>query len=165
VSLGSIPFIAERMVKCFLKKLSYDYDLDFNVIEADVDLDIRQKIDFIIRRRKNEKGVRVEENDSMRTGVQFTTNLAPEVLEHKAHQVERANEYLKEGDAVSNIVLVSISSRSVREIYNKWNSNRTAGGPDKLWDISTKEEIFRGVMQGILSPDEIEADWEKIVNS
>lgn len=155
-------FVAERMVKSFLKKISYDYDLDFDIIEADIDLDIRQKIDFIIRRKKQERGVRVEENQAVRTGVQFTTNSAPEIIEHKTHQVEQANRYLQKDDPVKSIVLVSISSRSVRDVYNKWSNNPTPGGPDKLWDNSIKEEIFRGVMRGVLSEEEIDRDWSVI---
>ncbi len=159
-------FIAERMVRCFLQKLSYDYNLDFVAIEADVDLDIRQKIDFIIRRRNNEKGVRVEErveeHGTMRTGVQFTTSSTLATLAHKAHQVATANEYLTKRDVVSNIILVSIPAHSVRTMYTAWRNNPKPGGPDKLWDAATKEIIFRKVLEGILSQEEIERDWKII---
>tara|TARA_B100001971_G_C18113634_1_gene495592 strand:- start:251 stop:1015 length:765 start_codon:yes stop_codon:yes gene_type:complete len=55
--------IAEKMVKNFLKKLTYDSDVNFRLIEADVFQDVEQKVDFIIHRKKHTRGVGVDEND------------------------------------------------------------------------------------------------------
>ena len=42
-------WVAERLVKTFLKRIAIDYDLDLDLIETDVYEDVEHKIDFAIR--------------------------------------------------------------------------------------------------------------------
>ncbi len=156
-------FIAERMVKGLLQKLTADYDVDFDVLEADIFQDITKKIDFIIRRKKRERGVGVIENTKTeQIGIQFTTNIDPEAQERKTAQVQQAREYLRRDDKIKDIVLVSMPPETIRNVYDSWRANPQPGGPDKQWGWEVKEKIFRGVMADILSPAEIDEQWNII---
>jgi hypothetical protein len=155
--------IAEKMVKNFLKKLTYDSDVNFRLIEADVFQDVEQKVDFIIHRKKHTRGVGVDENDqSGDIGIQFTTNPSQHKLRQKSQQIERAKSKLAEEDAVEDIVLVSIPLNQTRDIYRKWSLDKSGGGPDKLWTQDTKETIFKEVMKDFLAPKEIQEQWGKV---
>lgn len=159
---GDLPagIIAEKMVRNFLKKLSIDTGVDFTVVDADVYQDVEKKIDFIIRRRSHHRGVRVEADEhAERVGVQMTTSTSPDLLAHKQGQVERSKHHLKSADEVDDIVLVSVPLQNITERYARWNEMKSSGGPDKLWDIETREAIFREVLAGVFKPDEIEAEW------
>ncbi len=158
-------FLAEKMVKCFLTKLTYDHDVDFNVLDADAFDDVVRKVDFIVTRRKWERGVGVEESDETeRVGVQFTTNTDPEMQRRKAAQVEQANARLREDDDIRDVVLVTMPTPSVRDVYNEWRENPQPGGPDKLWSDDIREQVFSGVMQQILSPQEIVDQWVSVTS-
>jgi hypothetical protein len=153
--------IAEKMVRNFLKKLSYDYAVGFEVEEADMFQDVTQHIDFIIHRKSHHRGVGVEESaEAEDIGVQFTMNDDIEKQKLKNAQLERTRKSAR--GFVDDVVLVTMPFREVFNAHNVWKKMRQPGGPDKLWDATTKEKIFRGVMQGIFTKDEMDGEWDKI---
>lgn len=173
--------LAEKMVKGYLKQLSYDLDdADFDVINADAHQDVDQKMDFIVKRKRHERGVEVEETAAIeRVGVQFTTNMSEETLRHKEWQLNRAWQELQrdnsikrsedataKDDAIKDLVLVQIPPTQVREAYYAWkNNDRLPGGPQKQWDEEVKEDVFRGVMKDVLPEEEINDQWEKVLEN
>lgn len=157
-------FLAERMTKGFLKKLSYDLpDADFDVLEADAFQDVNSKMDFIIQRKKHERGVEVQESE--RVGIQFTTNTSAEAEERKERQLDRVRQNLDRAEGIKDVVLVQIPASEVRESYNAWKQNPQPGGPEKLWSEGTQEFVFRNVLKDVLEPDEIQTNWETVQQS
>jgi hypothetical protein len=155
--------IAEKMVRNFLKKMEYDYDASFDILSVDAYEDVENKIDFVVHRKKHLRGVKVEEDESENVGVQFYMDQTKE--EFKQKQIARVKERIHQGDeiGVEDIVLVTVPMEYARDTYAKWSDGgKLPGGPDKLWDIKTKDVVFRGVMNGILLPEEIETEWNKI---
>jgi hypothetical protein len=156
-------FLAESMVKSFLKKLSYDHDADFDILEADAFDDVTRKVDFILRRRKHHRGVGVEEVEKAdRIGIQFTADMSRETRERKEAQLDRVRQHLRPDDEINDLILVAIPAPMIKQAYQAWKKDKAPGGPDKLWDVRIQEQIFRGVMEGILSPTETEEEVRKI---
>jgi hypothetical protein len=154
--------IAEKMVKNFLKKLSIDFGLDYKIINIDVYQDVSQKIDFIIKRKVKERGVKIEDNKNG-LGIQFTINDNRQgAIDHKKQQIERAKRELQPEDKIEDIVLVSIPMRDIKDKYKEWSEKKFVGGPDKLWSTKDKEAIFRGIMNKFLTPEEIEEHCNKL---
>ncbi len=157
--------IVEKMVENFLKKISIDYDVSFKIMPADVDQDVDQKIDFIIHRRRYYRGVGIEADNGEKNdiGVQFTSASHPLKLNEKRHQVARAKEKLKYSDGlVEDIVLVTIPMYKFMGVYDIWKEEKAPGGPDKLWSSEIKKEVFSKILSGILSPQKIETEWQKV---
>ena len=155
-------FLAEIMVSNFLEKLSIDYDVDFKLVKADVYEDVFHKIDFFIKRKSHNRGVKVEEIETENTkkveaknfGIQFT--LRKRGLLEKRKQISQMKEKIGNEIELDDIVLVSVPLDRLRDIYSQWNeANRPSGGPDKLWDKSTKHFIVERIFQNILSYEEI----------
>jgi hypothetical protein len=154
-------FLAEKMVRGLLKKVELDLGGDFEVEKADLYQDVNQKIDFIIRRKSRQRGVRIEEKEE-RVGFQFTINRNETVLERKKKQVEREKKKLTIEDGVDDIVLVSVSIDDINGVYNTWKKDKKPGGPDKLWSSEDKKMVFSEVMKGFMPEEEITAYLEKI---
>lgn len=156
-------YAAEKMVRNFLKKISIDLQVDFDIIPADAYEDVAQKIDFIIKRKRRNRGVKVEspeeedqQEEQSALGIQFTINTNVSVLHKKTRQVKRSVRQLSSEDRVDDIVLVAMSVRNVGKVVRTWKSQgRASGGPDKLWSGEVKERILRGLLQGIVSEDEM----------
>lgn len=149
--------LAEKMVKNLLLATMYDFPVDYSIVEADVYQDVEQKIDFIVRVNTQQRGVGVEKDTRKAEvkGIQFTIQSSQEALHKKEVQIERARRQLGEG--INDVVLVHIPLNHVSDMYEEWlRLKRPAGGPEKLWSGQTKERIFRGIMQGILSPEQID---------
>jgi len=152
--------IAEKMVKNFLKKVFIETDSDFEIIDSDVYQDVEQKIDFIIHRRtlKKNRGVGVTEFDaSTDIGIQFTTNF--EKVSHKESQIEKSNK--RNNSEIDGIVLVALPAHQASYLYKDWSKNKKPGGPEKNWSKEVRITIFRGVMEKILSPEEIDEFCQK----
>ncbi len=166
--------IAEKMVQNFLRKLTYDLGFDFEILSADVFQDVEQKVDFVIKRKRKTRGVKVQpEASALAVGVQFTTQVNPEVLKSKRAQIRRVKDRLpftdeetyeeSEEDEVADIILVSIPLHDLRKIFLDWQrAGAPSGGPDKLWDLSTKHQIFKSTLRGIFTPAEIDERWKKV---
>lgn len=148
--------IAEKMVKNFLKKLSIDSSVDFEIIDADVYQDVEQKIDFIIHRKTTDRnrGVGVTENkdQSKDVGIQFTTAFGKQ--EQKQRQIDKSKKNLDQN--IDDIVLVTLPAYQASMLYKNWSQDKKPGGPDKLWNSEVKEALFRGTMDRVLSQEEIE---------
>lgn len=156
--------IAERMVRTYLEKLTYNYpDLDFSIERADAYRDVEEKIDFLIHRKVRNRGVRVDVPKGKHDeGIQFTVNDKPEVQEYKRYQLDRVRESVKRQEHIDDIVLVTLPSHEFADAYTAWVQHKTPGGPEQMWDGQTKERIFRGVLQGFLSPEELNDHWSYI---
>jgi hypothetical protein len=57
-----------------------------------------------------------------------------------------------QGSPVKDLILVTIPMRHVLETYKLWNRQRNPGGPDKLLAPAAREEIIRGVLEGLFRP-------------
>ncbi len=148
--------IAEKMVRNMLKKLSIDAGADFVIEEANIFNDVEQKIDFIIHRKANQRGVNVKAPKRAKDiGVQFTTNSSEENLNHKNTQIKRAKGQIDANSPVDDLVLVAIPLRDIQETYLAWKSKLKAGGPDKMWPREKKEKIIRAILAGIMTEKEI----------
>lgn len=150
--------ILERMVKNFLKKLSIDHGLDFEIIEGDLFQDISQKIDFIIRRKIRRRGVRIEEASQKSTiGIQFTTIKQANILEHKQRQIENAFAHLGPESTIEDIILVKMQVPNLKKKFEDWRYNAAAppGGPDKFLNRDLMARVFRRLMKDFLAPEEI----------
>lgn len=150
--------VAEKMVSTFLEQLSVDCpDADFSITPADAYQDVNDKIDFIIRRKEHRHGAKIEESEieseisSKTIGIQFTT--AEGKISHKEDQLEKAKKFNKE---VDDIVLVTIPMSEATYLYKKWLDKKDPGGPIKYWNKNTKINIFKAVMQNVLTKEEID---------
>lgn len=155
--------VAEKMVATFIEQLSVDCeDADFTLLHADAYQDVNNKIDFIIQRNNRFHGAGVEESNDIEhittrtVGIQFTT--AEGLAGHKEDQLKKAKRGMSD---VDDIVLVTIPMQEASYIYKKWNNNKQPGGPVKLWNNDTKANVFRAVMQNVLTGEEIEEFCEK----
>jgi hypothetical protein len=158
-------FIAEKMVKNFLKKISLDQMAPYSILEADIFQDVAQKIDFIIHRNEFTRGVNVEAGDKAKDiGIQFT--ISGGAMEKKREQVARSKKQLWRGDSVDDIVLVLFPLDSAKRLRDQWEKmGRPAGGPDKLLDRDDARQIFEQVMKNLLIAEEIDTYWEKAKNN
>ncbi len=149
--------IAEKMVRTYLEQLAWDYpELGFTVQRADAQQDVERKIDFIIHRRSRSRGVNVEAIEGPKdAGIQFTTRQDVAGLEHKQEQITRAKRFSQD---VDDLVLVSLPMEKFSGAYTAWRSKQTPGGPERYWNQQTKDEIFRNVMAGFLTAEEVERE-------
>ena len=160
--------IIEKIIRNFFKKLEFGSTLNFEIIDTNLYQDIEQKIDFIIHRPNRLRGVRAEVDDNLHDiGIQFTTNTDPVVLERKIEQVERVKRSLGREEAIEDLTLVKMSpelSRTLFETYKRWRDDlhKKPGGPDKLLPADFKEQLFRNILSGILSPEEIDKQWQEV---
>jgi len=158
-------FISETMVKNILKKMNIDTGAPFQIKEADIFQDVEQKIDFIIHRQKNRRGVRVAENETIEdVGIQFSIN--PETEGKKRKQVRRAKaELQKGGGEVDDIVLVVFPLKIATKLKEKWEKGgRISGGPGKFLSGSMAKKIFINLMANILTKEEIDDCWNRYEN-
>jgi hypothetical protein len=157
--------IAERMVRTFLEKLTYNYPkLDFTIERADAHQDAEEKIDFLIHRKIRNRGVKVDlpPEGKKDEGIQFTTNESPEAQEYKRNQLDRVRDQVKREEHIDDLVLVTLPMREFADVYTAWAQHKTPGGPEQMWDGQTKERIFRGLLKGFLKDEELDDNWRYI---
>lgn len=154
--------IAEKMVRTFLTKMTWDYpNLEFEVEPVDAYTDMLKWVDFVIHVRSHQRGVKVENPKNVKNkGIQFTINSDPETLAKKQSQVEHA-EHEK---GIDDVILIHMSGDTFAQAYYQWEKFKTSGGPDRFWDKATKETIFRNVLKGTMEPEEINEEWMEIEN-
>jgi hypothetical protein len=159
--------IAERMVKCLLKKIAIDMpDAGFDIIEADVEQDVNRKIDFILAKKDHNRGAGIEAKEIQ--GIQFTINPKNNAFKHKINQIKevKKNEIeLNKKDHIKDIVLVQVPINDVMGKYNAWSRLKKSGGPDDYWSTETKIKIIENILRGFLDQDSIDKIkqniWEK----
>jgi len=159
-------FISEMIVKNFLKKLSLDKNLPFEIHEADIFQDVEQKIDFIIHRKEKLRGVNVETDEKTRdVGIQFS--VVPRLAQHKRRQVERSKQELRdEGGYIQDIALVIFPLTIANVLKGKWQeAGRPAGGPSKFLNRNVAEKLFSKLLKDIFAQEEIKGSWQTIQDS
>ncbi len=148
-------FIAEKMVKSFLRKLLIDNNLGFEIIDVSFDYDMYYKIDFCIRLEKNVRGVGVNKVPDDR-GIQFTVNQQASVAEHKLDQIEKAKMGLSKDDHIADIVLISFPQNEIMKAFEKWNNEENKhGGPSKFLPSTIRQELVRKILKGYLSESQL----------
>ncbi len=158
--------IAEKLIKTFFEKNIIDHELQMTLEAVDVQRDIDQKIDFIIHLPSKKRGVGTEVSEERGdVGIQLTTDDSFEAHQRKTKQIEKAKKQLSErNDDVDDIVLVTLPLKQLNMIVSEWRRDEMRpGGPIKRWNDPQKEQVFRGVLQGIFSEQEITGMWESIL--
>jgi len=156
--------LAEKMARVFLKRLTFDHDLPFEIKWADVYQDVSEKIDFIVQRKHQIRGVGVEADDRDKVGVQFTIANGWSRLSHKQKQLRKARKQIKGEAPVEDIVLVSVPMQDITAANIKWKEDKrkNSGGPDQYLSEESLEALYRGILKEILTEDEIEKTWAEI---
>lgn len=152
-------FLAEKMVRSFFTKMSYDFpESGISIEETDAFDDVNNKIDFVIRHSVRSRGVDVDADTSAeRVGIQFTTTQNSIALERKQSQVEEAKERVLQAHlGIDDVVLVHMPAAQIVAAHDLWRENPVPGGPDAYWDRETKEQVFGGVMTNILTPEQVQ---------
>ncbi|MBI5654769.1 hypothetical protein HZC53_03915 [Candidatus Uhrbacteria bacterium] len=153
--------LAERMVYSFLRKLSLDGQLPFEIETSNVYEDIELSSDFLIRVKLRRRGVAVEgsEDDKM-IGIQFT------IASRRARKLKKLQEAkiraLQSGSRIEDIVLVKVPLKRLADIFAAWSENKPPGGPDALWDAATKKKILKGLLKGMFTGEEIDGMCEQV---
>lgn len=163
--------IAERMVQSFLTRIAHDYDMPFKIVNVSVHEDVEYKIDFIIEPLNADTltGVDVQNpEDRHDVGIQFTTANSRQTIKHKERQLENSKrEMARSGNrTVDNLVLVTLPITEVREKYGTWReastSKKPAGGPEELWSIQTKEQVFKELLSCVLPEKTVTTAWDTV---
>jgi len=153
-------FIAEKVVKNFLRQISIDKELPFEIEATDVYQDVDQKMDFIIRRKDESTGVEVEPGNDV--AIQFSMN--EKAREHKEKQIKRTeNKLRKNNEEVKRIALVVFPIEGAMGLYRNWSRNGSiAGGPGKYLEEEVKEKLFFELLKEMYTKEEIEGFWERV---
>lgn len=161
--------VAERMAENFLRRLQYnnpEFGLKVESSNALEDADL--KYDFKVSLPNKYRGVAVEGDEMDREtyveykkklGVQFTTRLDPEGLQHKAEQIEIAKKAARDQKfsrfikkPVDDIVLISLSFGNFKRYFWKWQNNqRPSGGPEQYFTKEEKIALLRKVCENALN--------------
>ena len=155
-------FISEPMVKNFLKHLTTDKALPFIIKDADVFQDVEQKMDFIVHKKEEVQGVRVEtEEGASDVAIQFTVNEA--AIDKKKRQIKRAEKVLKMNhEEITDIALVVFPLTMVNQLKKDWErAGQPAGGPGKFLTLEVKKKLFFELLKDIFAEGEIEEYWER----
>lgn len=155
--------IAELFVRTFLKKLIINHGLKIKILDGDIHQDAEQKIDFIIKRLNQERGVHVEEEGVQDTyeivGVQLATGKKP----HKQTALNAMKPLVKQTDNIQDILLIKVGRGIMLKAMHLWKEQGyPPGGPDLFIPRDKKERLFRRLLHGIISPSTIDKAWQRI---
>ncbi len=164
--------LAEKMVESFLTKLALDFDVPYEIESVNVVDDIEYKIDFVLRPKQTDGAVAVGVVDAPEIGIQFTTAKDKARIEHKKAQIKQAKDAVGRSEThhVQDIILVEMPLKNVRKTYDAWQNTsphlRAPGGPDELWDIATKGQVYVGTLKQLIERKEVSkseaiAAWNK----
>lgn len=148
--------IAEKLVRSFLTRIAIDNkDLEIEISEVNIYQDIEYKIDFLIKNKHINRGVKVDsdeyEEEKVRK-IQFTINASRESEELKKKQLEIADD----------VILVKMPELEVSKTIKKWKEDKTHEySPDKYFDTETKREILEKMLKGFVSDEAL----DKIIKS
>jgi len=157
--------IAEKMIRTFFEKLITDAKLPIGFEAVDVYEDVERKIDFVICVPRRARGIGVEDPEEREDiGIQFTLNDSPETQERKMKQIAHSkSSHVKDRLEVDDIVLVTLPLRSLHASLDDWrDQGEKPGGPMQSWSETRKEDIFRGVLKGLVPEKEITEMWKII---
>ncbi len=156
-------FIAETVVKNFLRKLTIDNDLPFEIKVADVQQDVELKMDFIIHKKQEALGVEVEATDTSDIAIQYSVDENRRT--HKEKQIKRTEEVLlnDNDEHIKHIALVIFPIADAYDLNRAWKSaGKVAGGPGKFLKPEVKQKLFFELLKEVFTPSEIEEYWEKV---
>ncbi len=156
-------FISETIVKNFLRQLTLDKDLPFEVKQADIFQDVEQKMDFIIHKHEDALGVRVEENaEATDVAIQFTINA--EAKAKKERQIERVEKVLKKNhEEITNIALVVFPIAMANKLKSDWErTGKISGGPGKFLSPEVEQKLFFELLKDIFTPEQIDKYWDEV---
>ncbi len=163
--------MAEKMVESFITKLTYDYNMPYRLKNVSVYEDVEYKIDFLIEPLSDSDAVGVGVDTPEHRpdiAIQFTTALSPITIEHKHKQVSQAKGKIDRDDSlhVKDLILIVLPIAHVVDVFGEWQhtkkAKRVPGGPDELWNMETKENIFKGLLEKIFSSEQIEHAWAQV---
>jgi hypothetical protein len=166
--------MAEKMLRSFFKKISYDNDdLNFSFKGADAYQDVNQKIDFILRRKNKLSAVSVDDDyeiDDSKFGLQFTlqkdTSGKDNQLRIQNNKISRLS--LDDTDdgillEIEKLILVKGSGGGFKDAYTEWKDGEYAFGPERLMKQSFRKKVFFDVLSNVFKNDEVESEWRKVV--
>ncbi len=159
---GQAGFIAETVVRNFLRQLSIDKDLPFEIRVSDVQQDVELKMDFVIHKKQEAVGVDVEAAAQSDVAIQYSLNDAKR--QHKEKQIRRTEEVLQRDNEehIKHIALVIFPIEDTHELNLEWKrSGKIAGGPGKFLSANVKQKLFFELLEDVFSVAEIEKFWEK----
>ncbi len=152
--------IAEQMVHSLVKKWIIDHNLPLEIIAADLYEDVTNKLDFVIKRKKESVGMAVEAEDSPQVGIQFTLMHRQDAVEGKQKTIDLVLERGMKGEfAVKDIFLVNMHPSYVKRAVNAWKKKKAPGGPDEKLELGAKTDLFEKICAPFLLPAEIE-EWK-----
>ena len=124
--------------------------------------DVEQKMDFIVHKKEEVQGVRVEtEEGASDVAIQFTVNEA--AIDKKKRQIKRAEKVLKMNhEEITDIALVVFPLTMVNQLKKDWErAGQPAGGPGKFLTLEVKKKLFFELLKDIFAEGEIEEYWER----
>ncbi|OGY41601.1 MAG: hypothetical protein A2Y82_01285 [Candidatus Buchananbacteria bacterium RBG_13_36_9] len=157
-------FVFEKILSSLLSKLSYDLGKkwDFDVVEVNVENDVRDKIDLILRIYDRHRGVYVEKEstpEEIKKGFQVTLMRFSDYayrgkqakVEKMKERIEQAKKYGKK-TLVDDVALISPGEEfeDVAGVLKIWErQDMVPGGPENFLSIEKivdkyLKEIFRG---------------------
>lgn len=140
---------AEKLLKTYLKKLSWDSDLGFTIEDADTHEDMERATDFYVR-MKGPGGTRIP--------VQFTTTADERVLQRKKETIERLH-----NEAGLDIKLAIAELPPPRNVMSRWfKLPHHMRGPMQILKPGRKEHLCDEVLRQVLPIDAHEAAMAKI---
>jgi hypothetical protein len=149
----SAGLLFEKMIKNILSKVAIDLKkYGLKIETANVVEDVEEKIDFIIKHKKN-RGVGIEEVEQSEgmeetLGIQFTLKSAKsEDFRHKQRQVARA---LKNPHEVDDLILVSVPVEHdvIFGNYKKWQRHdKLPGGPENCFDAKVIVNFIKEILK------------------
>ena len=164
--LNRTGFLVENITKSLLKRMQYDSDADFQILNGNLYQDVIQKVDFIIRLKVHNRGVKVESDEepdkgqAKGIGIQFTINR--EALDKKREQIARTKEYLQKGDVIDDVVLVLFPIHSAQKMKRLWESQgRPAGGPGQFMVRSQVRNFLTNILSDLVTPEQLEKIWNQ----
>lgn len=161
-------FVSEMVVKNYLKQLSIDKSLPFEVVEADVYQDVEHKMDFIIHRKDDFKAAKVvsdTESGEIKivpdVAIQFSLDSGKR--SHKLKQINNAEKKLEMSEEkIKSIALVIFPEVKARNLNDKWKKDgKPAGGPGKYMDTETRHQLFQKLLSELFEEREVGDMWEK----
>jgi len=143
--------LAEKLIRSFLTRISIDNkDLEIEIGEVNIYQDIEYKIDFLIKSKHKNTGVKVDtdeyEEEKIRK-IQFTIDSSKKSEDLKMKQMENTED----------VILIKMPELEVGKTIKKWKEDKNGTyGPDKYFDAETKKEILEKMLKGIASDEALD---------
>ena len=141
----------EVIARTVLKRLAFDCNLDFSVINADVHQDVEQMSDFFIRRKGSSKLI----------AVQFTTSQSQALIDSRTQRAERIMSRHPELEKV--IVVPMKFIEHPQRLLKKWTDNPDPKThPLQYIPAEFQERVCDSILKLALPEDEYNSSMSKI---